>query len=166
MAKKETNKKPSLDIKDEMYWADRKKFSWLEEQSEDLIKTFSPLVAMKWLSVTNHLPDYHILMTNAILNVGFWDLSKHPELQWKLMCAVGSGQVQKHGWIPFAKSRRKPTGKLNALLLERNPQINDEELSLLRSKFTLETLAEFLRDLAMTDKEIKEILDEFKKTNG
>lgn len=159
-------KKPSLDIKDEMYWADRKKFTWLEEQTPELAKTFSPLIAMKWLSVADGpLADYYILMTNEVVNLGFWELSKHPELQWKLMCAAGSGATQRHGWIPLG-SKRKVVSKVDAALLELYPQLNNEELTLLRSKYTTESFKQLLLDMGKPDGEIKPLVDEFKKTNG
>jgi hypothetical protein len=172
MAKKPTTKKepaakkPSLDIKDEMYWADRKKFSWLEEQDPELAKTFSPLIAMKWMSVVEGpLADYYILMTNEMLNLGFWDLSKHPELCWKLMCAAGSGTVQRHGWVPLG-SRRKTVSKVDSFFLELYPHLNDEELTTLRGKFTVDSFKQLLKDTGRPDQEIKPLVDEFKKNHG
>lgn len=186
MAKKPTTKKepaakkPSLDIKDEMLYSDYKVFDWLEQQTPEMAKTFAPLVAMKWQSVVQNPTGYdppgyasvgpdiiaeHILMVNEVVNVGFWELSKHPELQWKLMCAAGSGTAYKHGWVPMA-SARKSLSKLNQLLLSLKPGINDEELAIFRSKFTKESLKQLLLDMAMSDADIKPLMEEFKKTNG
>jgi hypothetical protein len=162
-------KKPSLDIKDEMYWADKKRFTWLEEQPEELAKTFSPLVAMKWQSVVfSYNPDEvsdAILNVNEFVNQGFWDLAKHPDLQWRLMCAAGTGVQQRHGWVPLA-SRKKTMAKVDQVFLNLHPQINDEELALLKSKYDVESFKQLLRDMAMDDKEAKSLVDEFKKTNG
>lgn len=159
-------KKPSLDIKDEMYWADKKRFSWLEEQTPELAKTFSPLIAMKWLSVADgSLADYYILMTNEVVNLGFWELAKHPDLQWKLMCAAGAGSQQRHGWVPLG-SKRKTVSKVDAVLLELHPQLNDEELALLRSKYDKDSFKQLLLDMSKSDAEIKPLVEEFKKTNG
>jgi hypothetical protein len=159
-------KKPSLDIKDEMYWADKKRFDWLEGMDPDLAKTFSPLVAMKWFSVVEGPnSDYYIQMANDLVNVGFWELSKHPELQWKLMCAAGCGQPQRHGWVAMAH-KRKVIGKLDQVLLKYHPQLSDDELSILKSKYTVETMKEYLRGMALSDVDIKPLIDDFKKTHG
>lgn len=163
-------KKPGLDIKDEMYWADKKRFDWLSEQTEEMQKTFSPLVAMKWFSVSYRDPDHYIFMVNEFLNVAdFWDLSKkHPDLVWRIMCAIGkkeNASDRNHGWIPLA-SRRKAIGKVDAIFLKLHPQLNDDELNLLKSKYDAESFKQLLRDMAMDDKEIKALVDEFKKQNG
>lgn len=162
-------KKPSLDIRDEMYHADCKNFNWLSEQEPDLAKTFSPLVAMKWLSVTTDYPraeaEYYIMATNALVNVGFWDISKHPDLQWRLMCAAGVGTKQRHGWIALS-NKRKSVNKLDAFFLTLYPQLNDEELLLLKSKFTKESFKQLLLDTGMPDTEMKPLLDDFKKHYG
>lgn len=165
--KKDTSdkaKKPSLDIFDEMAALDRKKINWLESQDPDLAKTFSPLVAMRWFSaVGDHsgLADYHILMANELVNIGFWDLSKHPELQWKLMAAAGSGQTQRHNWIPGSK--KKNTNKLDNVILGLYPSLNDTELALFKAKLTKDSLKDMLKDMGMPDADIKPIMDDFKK---
>jgi hypothetical protein len=162
-------KKPSLDIKDEMYHADRKNYDWLSAQDPELQKSFSPLVAMKWLSVTTDQPrgiaEYYLMMTNAIVNVGFWDLAKHPDLQWRLMCATGCGTPQRHGWIALSH-KRKTVNKLDAFLLTLHPQLNDDELLLLKSKFTRESFKQLLLDTGMTDADMKPLMDDFKKHYG
>jgi len=159
-------KKPSLDWRDEVYHADKKNFDWLVDMDADLAKTFSPLVAMKWCSVVEGpASDYYIQMINDIVNIGFWELYKHPDLQWRLLCAAGSGTSQRHGWVPMA-NKRKTVSKLDQVFLKLHPQLNDEELKLFRSKFTVDSLKELLRDMALSDADIKPLVDEFKKTNG
>lgn len=160
-------KKPKLDIKDQMYWADKKRFDWLESQSEDLRKTFSPLIAMKWFSVSSRDPDYYIWATNEFLNTNdFWTFSsKHPDLVWRLMCAIGkpyNASEKTHGWIQLSHSR-KTVGKVDAVLLSVYPSLNDSELDILKRKFTKETFKNLLIGLAFSDAEIKPLLDEYKK---
>lgn len=173
-------KKPGLDIKDEMLYSDYKVFDWLDQQTPEMAKTFSPLVAMKWQSVLQSPNSYdgpgyvspssddainYIINVNEVVNQGFWELSKFPDLQWRLMCAVGYSQQFKHGWIPLASSRKK-VSKVDAVLLELHPQLNDEELALMRSKFTKESFKQLLLDMGKPDPEIKPLVEEFKKTNG
>lgn len=173
-------KKPSLDIKDEMLYSDYKVFDWLESQTPEMAKTFSPVVAMKWQSVIQSPGHYdgpgyvaptveeaedYIITVNEVVNQGFWDLSKYPDLQWRLMCAVGHGKQFKHGWVPLATARKK-VGKIDAVLLEIHPQLNNEELAILRGKFTKETFKQLLLDMGKPDADIKPLVEEFKKTNG
>lgn len=173
-------KKPSLDINDEMLYSDYKVFDWLDSQTPEMAKTFVPLVAMKWLSVlqspnsydgphyvrpSQDDTEYYIQMVNELLNKDFWDLSKYPDLQWRIMCAIGMGKPFKHGWVPLA-NKRKTVNKVDAIFLKLHPQLNDEEVALLRSKFSVESFKQLLKDMAMDDKEAKPLVDEFKKTNG
>jgi len=162
-------KKPSLDIKDEMYHAEKKNFNWLSQQSEDLQKSFSPLIAMKWFSVDSESPEHFIFMVNEFLNKDFWELStRHPDLCWRIMCAIGNGKRngdRTHGWLNLA-NKRKAVSKVDAVFLKLHPQLNDEELALMKSKYDAVSFKQLLRDLAMDDKEAKTLVDEFKKTNG
>jgi hypothetical protein len=166
--KSPSEKKPSLDIFDEMRALDRKDFEWLDNQPEELRKTFSPLIAMRWFSAVGDrcgLADYHVLMTNELVNIGFWDLSKYPDLQYRLMAAAGSGQVQRHNWIPGSK--RKNSNKLDKFLLGIYPHLNDDELTILKGKHTVESIKQLCKDTGMPDADVKPIVDDFKKlSNG
>lgn len=168
-AKKETAKKPSLDIKDEMYFADMKQFNWLDGQDPELQKTFSPLIAMKWFSVVQGDTDtmgYHIFTANEYLNIGLFDWPKeHHDVLWRLMCAQGLGAPQRHGWIPLA-SKKKTANKVDQVFIKLYPHLNSEEITLLRGKYDTESFKQLLRDMGMPDADIKPLVDEFKKING
>jgi hypothetical protein len=161
-------KKPSLDIFDEMRAADLKNFDWLDNQPDELRKTFSPLIAMRWFSAVGDrsgLADYHVMMTNELVNIGFWDLSKFPDLQWRLLAAAGCGGVQRHNWI--AGSKKKNSNKLDKFLLGIYPHLNDDELTILKSKHTADTIKQLCKDTGMPDADIKPLVDDFKKlVNG
>lgn len=161
-------KPPVLDIKEEMRAADLQRFSFYQDITDEQRKAFSPLIAMKWLSTVSDnsgLAEYYICMTNELVNIGFWDLTKHPELQWKLMAAAGSGSAQYHGWIPMAKSKRTGS-KLDKFFLERHPGLNSDELALMKRNMTMDSFKQLLRDLAYLDADAKPLIEEFKKQNG
>jgi hypothetical protein len=71
-------------------------------------KEIAPLILMRWLSGVqdSRKGGLYISVMNEFVNKDFWALSKHPELQWKLMC-VGNlacgGRSQRHQWIPGIK---------------------------------------------------------------
>lgn len=153
-----------LDIFREMAEADRRNLNFYASLTEEEQKSFAPVVAMRWMSAVSDssgLAEYYIVMTNDLVNIGFWDLYKHPELQWKLMAAAGCGQTQRHQWIPGSKKRN--TNKLDKLILAQYPSLSDQELAIYKSKLTRDSLKQWLRDMGMPDDEIKPILEDFKK---
>ena len=101
-------------------------------------------------------PDY-IWMVNELVNHKFTDISKHPELQWLLMTAVGSGKVQHHSYIkPFNSKRKK--NKVSDAIAKIYPTLIQDEINLLLSINDNDELKQFFQAHAYTDKEIKEIL--------
>ena len=87
----------------------------------------------------------------------FTDISKHPELQWLLMTAVGSGKVQHHPYIKPPNSKRKKN-KVSDAIAKIYPHISQDEINLLLSINDNDELKQFFQAHAYTDKEIKEIL--------
>jgi hypothetical protein len=152
-----------IDIKDLLKAADKRDYDWYDKLSKEEKKIFNPLVPMKFLSaVEGSYSDHYLEMTNDFLNVGFWDLTDHPELVWKIFCIVGSGRSERHTWIKMASSKAS-VSKIDKILLKQYPHLDNMELEILKKKFTVDTLKDFLKDLAMTDKEIKPIVEDFKK---
>jgi hypothetical protein len=165
MSEKSTT--PKLDIFDEMRNADLKNLRFLEEQTPELQKTFSPLVAMRWFSaVPDNSPmrDYSLILTNEILNLNFWSLKDHPELQWKLMAACGSGKVLRHQWIPMSK--RKQISKVQQFMLQWYPSANNDELNLLTQSMTRDDFENFVKSTGATDSELEDILAAHDKETG
>ena len=57
-------------------------------------------------SVKNNVKDieeHYLEFTNEIVNVHFNTLRHHPELQFKLMQAIGIGKQMYHPWIVSQK---------------------------------------------------------------
>lgn len=143
---------------------DLRNLNFYDSLNDEEKKAFAPLVLMRWASAVQDnsgFSDYYISTVNSLVNVGFWELSKHPELQWKLLAVCGSGQTQRHGWI--ASKRKVTTSQLDKFILQFYPSLNDLELDLAKSKFTESSLKQFCRDSGMADNEIKTIITEHKK---
>lgn len=141
---------------------DKRNLGFYPSLTDEQAKAFSPLVVMRWMSaVDGRDAAYHIQMVNEFVNIGFWDLSKHPELQAKQLAICGSGKGQRHTWIPGTKKRT--TNKLDRLILEHYPSLSDHELAIYKSKLTRDSLKQWMRDLGWPDDEIKPILEDFKK---
>jgi hypothetical protein len=156
-------KEYGIDIFSVLAAIDRRDKGYYNSLTEDERKSLAFLVVMRWVSSVSDktgLADYHILMTNDIVNVGFWDLAKHPELQWLLLTCVGSGQTQRHNWIPGPKKKAR-SGALDTLLNERYPGLNDSELELLKDTNTWDDIENLCLQYGFDDKKIKAIKDEW-----
>ncbi len=156
-----------LDIFEEMKQADRKNLNFLKQQTPKMAASFSSLIAMRWFSTvadSSPLVDYHLIITNEILNKNFWVLSKYPDLQWKLMAACGSGTVSRRQWIPMAK--RKQISKVQQFMLEWYPTANNDELDLLTHSMTRDDFETFVKTTGATDSELADILAAHDKETG
>ncbi len=155
-----------LDLKTVLSAIDRGDRNFYNNLPEEDKKGYTALVLMRYMSsVLNQNPnkEYCLLATNDIVNVGFWSLSKHPELQHLLLCLSGVKEVQKYRpWI----SNKKPTNtkSIDDFLLEQNPECNDDELKILRDQFhSAAEFKEHLRNSGITDQRAKSLFDDFKK---
>lgn len=156
-----------LDIFDEMRHADLKNKDFYAGLEPALQKQFSPLVAMRWFSTvpdSSPYKEYAIIMTNEVLNIDFWSLKDHPELQWKLMSMCGTGKVLRHQWIAMPK--RKKLSKVKEFMLQWYPSANDQELDLLTNSMNRDEFEYFVKSTGATDTELRDILAEHDKENG
>jgi hypothetical protein len=156
-----------LDIFDEMAQADLGNKDFYAELEPELQKQFSPLVAMRWFSTVadnSQFKDYTLILTNEILNVDFWSLKDHPELQWKLMSTCGVGKKLRHQWIPMPKRRK--ISKVAEFMLQWFPSANDQELHILTENLTREDFEQFVKSTGCTEEELKEVVDSFDIDRG
>jgi hypothetical protein len=146
--------------------ADRGRIDFYDTLTDEQKKGFAPLVVMRYMSAVNSYAgrktvEEHIINVNETVNIGFWDLTKHPELQWKLLALTGSGRNQRHEWITGPK--KKTTNRIDNLILGLYPNLNSLELDIAKSKLTRDSLKQLCRDYGMSDDEIKPYVEEFKK---
>lgn len=155
--------KPKLDIFRTLAAIDRNDKNFYRNLTEEEQKGFTPVVVMRWLSAVSDksgLSEYYTVMTNDVVNTGFWDLAKHPHLQYLLMTLVGSGKSQKHEWIPMAKKEKK--WKLQELFRRRYPGASDDEVDILLTVSSEEDIAQLARDYGQEDKEVDTLVKEFR----
>lgn len=160
-------KEKKLDIFDELENADMKNYQFYGNLEPELQKQFSPLVMMRWLSsVTDNSPyvDYMVVMTNEFVNVDFWSLQKHPELQWKLMALCGTGRKLRHNWIPMVKKRK--LSKLGEYFAEWFPSANDLEIELLIKRTSRDEFEQFVKDTGCSDDELRTAITCFDSHHG
>lgn len=145
--------------------ADERNFDFYDNLSDDEKKQVSMYPLLRSLSIVEGSPEiqeYYMIMTNNIANKDFWNLSKYPELQWKLISSCGIGFKQRHKWISAGK-RLSKTPNIDDLLFEVNPKMNYEELEIVKSKLTKEELVDLTRGYGISDKDGKVYIEEFKK---
>ena len=150
-------KKPLLQIKDIMAAVDRKDYQFYKNLSDEQRKSLNLWMTQRYASsVQGKFAGHYLVMINEFMNTNWSDISKHPELQWKLMCLAGVGKSQFHPFIKVPKAKRKKD-KVEEMIREIFQLEKGEEVELLLSINTKEELKELAETSGYDDKEIKEI---------
>ncbi len=144
---------------------DRRQFDFYDTLDLEEKKAYTALIAMRAMSLTGDQSDRRaeqVLYVNDLVNIGFWELTKHPELQHKLLCLSGSGSKQYHPWVAVksAKSKKK---SIDELFLELHPGINETELAILKSQYDAKGIRELAKDAGRSDAEAKQLYEDAKK---
>jgi len=139
---------PNIDLRNMDYYA---------SLSAEEKKEIAPYVLMRFMSNVKqpNLVDHHLIMVNELVNHEFSSLSKHPELQWKLLCLCGVGTKQFHPWI--APSKKQTKSKVQQALHQLKPHYKQDELELLESLMTVDEMREMFLSAGYEDKEINEL---------
>ena len=150
-----------LNINNEMRQFDLKNRGFYDELTDEERKKFSNFLMLRWGSAVNHsnrdLQEYYVISTNQNMNRNFFDLGKHPKLQWLLATCVSPNMgAHKHEWIAFKgkASKNKRANFLGTLY----PTMKMSDLELMANEMTDDNVKLLLRDLGWEDKKIKEAL--------
>jgi len=149
-------KKSTLSLTAELPAMDYGNMSFYKDLSDEHKKEISIWVLMRFMSSSQANSEHHLMMVNDLVNHNFNSLSKHPELQWKLLALCGTKKKQYHPWIPPPKGIKK--NKKEEAILAIYPLLKDSDLELLLQINSNEELALFFKDNGLDDKAIKEIL--------
>ena len=144
---------------------DRRNFDFYSKCSVKEQKSYAPLVVMRWMSATNGDYDathhYHLLNVNAYVNVDFWTLSSHHDLQHRLLALCGTGQSQRHNWIPMIKKTKKKS-KVDDFLVTFFPRLNELELTIMKKTTSVEEYESFLSSRGLQVADVKKRVREWK----
>lgn len=150
-----------LYIGNEMAAFDRKDRAYYDKFTDDERKKFSTYLMLRWgasVSGNADLQAYYLMATNERVNKNFFDLNKHPKLQWLLCTTVSPGMgKQHHNWLA-AKKKDGPGGKLQKFVINLYPEMRNDELDLFLKLNDLKALKKLAKDLGMPDKDIKKEL--------
>ena len=148
-----------LNINNEMSQLDRKNRAFYDELTPEERKKFSTYLMLRWSSAVTadaQLQSYYVMSCNENLNMHFFDIAKHPKLQWLCATAVSPGVgTFKHQWIANKKKNAGYESKNLKFLAQLYPTMKRDELELMASINTKEELKAHAKQLGWDDKRIK-----------
>jgi hypothetical protein len=159
--------KQKLDIFKTLNAIDHKQGNFLNMITEQEKKSFVPLVVMQWmtgLSDKNPNTETNLRLVNELVNMNFWELYKHPELQYKLMTLCGDGKSYRRAWIPMASKESKHF--IIRFMYDRMPSASDKEIELLVKKMTFDDINDMLMSYAVDKDTQEKVIDSYAKLTG
>jgi hypothetical protein len=148
-----------LNINNEMAQLDRKNRLFYDELTDEERKKFSTYLMLRWSSsvqATSQVQAYYLMSCNENLNKHFFDISKHPKLQWLCATAVSPGiGTYKHQWIANKKKNAAYENKTLKALNQIFPLLKKQELEILASINSKEEIKSMLKEHGWDDKRIK-----------
>lgn len=155
-------KKYKLNIFELLSRLDRRELLIYESLEKDERKEVSPYLLLRWMSIVQDDADfeeYYTCIVNDVVNKGFWELSKYPDLQLKLLAACGSGSRTMHKWVSEPKgSTRRKKDKVREVIEKHEHPINEMEWELLKSQNTKKEFRGILEQYGYQKSEITELL--------
>jgi len=141
-----------LSIANEMACFDRKDRDFYDNLTDDEKKKFSNFLMIRWGSSVNgskEMQEYYLIATNERLNKHFFNISKHPKLQWLCATTVSPGMgVQRHNWISL-KKKEAGVNSIRKQLGELFPHLEDDSLDLMATLNTQKDINEYLKKLGL-----------------
>jgi hypothetical protein len=139
-----------LSIQNEMIQFDRKNREFYNELTDEEKKKFSNYLMIRWGSSvqgSRDLQEFYLISTNERLNKGFFDINRHPQLQWLTATTVSPGMgTHRHQWIA-PKKKEAGASVIRKQLAELHPHLKDDELDLLAKITTKKDIDAYLKKL-------------------
>ena len=150
-----------LSINNEMAQLDTKNRAFYDELNEEERKKFSTYLMLRYAASVEGGPDiqeWYLRVTNERINANFFDLGKHPKLQW-LLCTTVSPAMgrQRHYW-QASKKKEGSNSKALKFLTKLYPHLRSDELELLAELNDAKELKALAKTMGMSDSEIKKDL--------
>ena len=136
---------------------DRKDRAYYDKFTDEQRKSFSTYLMLKYganVSGSADMQAYYLMATNERVNKHFFELGKHPKLQW-LCCTTVSPNMGKqyHQWQ--GSKKKESNSKAIKFLTKHYPHLKDDEIELLATINDKRDLADLARTLGYDDKSIK-----------
>lgn len=151
-----TNTDP-LYIGNEMAAYDRKDRDYYDKFTDEQRKSFSTYLMLKYganVSGNADMQAYYLMATNERVNKHFFDINRHPKLQWLACTSVSPGMGnQFHYWLKTKK--KEGDNKSQKFLAKLYPAMKSDEIDLLAKINDKRDIADMARNLGFDDKSIK-----------
>jgi len=148
-----------LSIKNEMAMVDGKVRDFYDDLTEEERKKFSPYIMLKYtanVSGNVDLAEYYLRRCNDTYNKDFFNIGRHPKLQWLCATTVSPGMGNNfHYWLKVPK-KGASANKERKFLQQMYPNAKEDELDMLVEINTKDDLKAHARELGWSDKEIKD----------
>lgn len=140
---------------------DRKDKKFYDNLTDEEKKAFSPFLMNRYASSVkgeSALQEWWLIATNKRVNTHFFDLSKHPKLQWLLLTSASPGMgTAFHEWIPN-KKKGTSKNKITKAIKHLYPNAKSDEIEALEQLNTKAEIKDYLENLGYDDKQLKELL--------
>lgn len=149
-----------LSIQNEMRAFDSKEREFYDELTEEERKKFSTFLMMKYGANVEGSPDlqeWYLRAHNERVNQNFFDIGRHPKLQWLTCTTVSPGLGnQRHYWL--APKKKESDSRAIKFLESQFPHLSSAELELLAEINSRDQLRDMARGLGWDEKRIKDEL--------
>lgn len=139
-----------LNITNEMRMLDLKTRSFYDDLTDDERKKFSNFLMIRWGSAvqgTAELQSYYLQSCNHYLNKRFFEINRHPRLQWLCATAVSPGLgAQRHTWIA-PKKKEAGASSIRKQLEELYPHYRADEIELMAQLNTKKDIDDHLKKM-------------------
>ena len=140
---------------------DTKNRAFYDELNEEERKKFATYLILRYSASVEGGPDiqeWYLRVTNERVNANFFDLGKHPKLQW-LLCTTVSPDMgrQRHYW-QASKKKEGSNSKALKFLTKLYPHLRTDELELLAELNDTKELKALAKSMGMSDADIKKDL--------
>ena len=137
-----------LNIANEMRVFDRKDRAFYDSLTEEERKKFSNYLMIRWGSSvegSRDLQEFYVIATNERFNKHFFNVGRHPKLQWLMATTVSPGMgTHRHTWISPKKKEAGLSAKKKRLQ-EIYPHYRDDEIDVMAQVVSNKELDEYDR---------------------
>ena len=129
---------------------DLKNCKFYDELTDEERKKFSNYLMIRWGSSvqgSRELQEFYVIATNERLNKRFFDINRHPRLQWLTATTVSPGLgAQRHPWIA-PKKKEAGASSVRKQLAELYPHLKDDEVELMSRINTKKDIEAYIKAL-------------------
>jgi len=137
-----------LSIQNEMSEFDRKNRLFYDSLTDEERKRFSNYLMIRWGSCvqgSRDLQEFYLVSTNERLNKHFFEINRHPKLQWLCATTVSPDMgTHRHQWIA-PKKREAGVSGIRKQLTELYPHLKDDEIELMSKLNTKKDIDAYIK---------------------